>query len=97
MPWLRPEGSLLRVPQRADLPGRDSGQHVVERLKTLYALTHLRGRLHITLRDLRSALAFTLVGTRDCDEIHELYRTGRRDEIVRASTSTAGGRRRAER
>lgn len=58
------------------------GPHVVERLKSLYALTHLRGRLHITLRDLRSALAFTLVGTKDCDEIHELYQTGRRDEIV---------------
>jgi serine/threonine protein kinase len=59
-----------------------AGKHVVERLKSLYAITHLRGRLHITLRDLRSALAFTLVGTRDCDEIHELYRKGQRDEIV---------------
>lgn len=59
-----------------------AGPHVVERLKSLYAVTHLRGRLHITLRDLRSALAYTLVGTRDCDEIHELYRTGQRNEIV---------------
>jgi serine/threonine protein kinase len=61
-----------------------AGPHVVERLKTLYAVTHLRGRLHITLRDLRSALAYTLVGTRDCDEIHELYRTGQRNEIVQS-------------
>jgi serine/threonine protein kinase len=59
-----------------------AGPRVMERLKTLYMVTHLRGRLHITLRDLRSALAYTLLGTRDCDEIHELYRTGRRDEIV---------------
>ncbi|XXT21723.1 protein kinase [Sorangium sp. So ce429] len=59
-----------------------AGPHVIERLKSLYAVTHLRGRLHITLRDLRSALAYTLVGTRDCDEIHELYRTGQRNEIV---------------
>ena len=59
-----------------------AGKHVVERLKSLYAITHLRGRLHITLRDLRSALAFMLVGTRDCDEIHELYRTGQRNEII---------------
>ncbi len=59
-----------------------AGAHVIERLKSLYAVTHLRGRLHITLRDLRSALAYTLVGTRDCDEIHDLYRTGQRDEIV---------------
>lgn len=59
-----------------------AGKHVVERLKSLYAITHLRGRLHITLRDLRSALAYTLVGTRDCDEIHELYKTGQRNEII---------------
>lgn len=59
-----------------------AGKHVVERLKSLYAITHLRGRMHITLRDLRSALAYMLVGTRDCDEIHELYRTGRRNEII---------------
>ena len=59
-----------------------AGKHVVERIKSLYAITHLRGRLHITLRDLRSALAYTLVGTRDCDEIHELYRTGQRNEII---------------
>lgn len=59
-----------------------AGKHVVERLKSLYAITHLRGRLHITLRDLRSALAYMLVGTRDCDEIHELYKSGRRDEII---------------
>jgi serine/threonine protein kinase len=59
-----------------------AGPRVIERLKSLYAITHLRGRLHITLRDLRSALAYTLVGTRDCDEIHELYRTGQRNEII---------------
>jgi hypothetical protein len=50
-----------------------AGPKVVERLRSLYAITHLRGRLHITMRDLRSALAFTLAGTRDCDEIHALY------------------------
>jgi serine/threonine protein kinase len=53
-----------------------SSSKVIERLKTLYELTHLRGRLHITLRDLRSALAFTLAGTRNCDQIHELYQHG---------------------
>lgn len=64
------------------LQDETAGPHVIERLKRIYAITHLRGRLHITLRDLRSALAYTLVGTRDCDEIHELYRTGQRNEIV---------------
>jgi serine/threonine protein kinase len=50
-----------------------AGPKVAERLRSLYAITHLRGRLHITMRDLRSALAFTLAGTRDCEEIHALY------------------------
>ena len=51
------------------------GAKVAERLRSLYTITHLRGRLHITMRDLRSALAFTLAGTRDCDQIHVLYTT----------------------
>ncbi len=53
-----------------------AGPKVIERLKMLYAITHLRGRLHITMRDLRSALAFMLVGTQDCDGIHQLYQNG---------------------
>ena len=53
-----------------------AGPKVIERLKKLYTITHLRGRLHITMRDLRSALAFMLVGTRDCDGIHQLYQNG---------------------
>lgn len=60
-----------------------AGLRVVQRLKTLYTLTHLRGRLHITIRDLRSALAYMLVGTRDCDEIHDLYAAGKTEEIAR--------------
>ena len=53
-------------------------------------MTHLRGRLHITMRDLRSALSFMLIGNRDCDEIHALYASGKREEIAEATTSTAG-------
>lgn len=53
-----------------------AGPKVIERLKMLYTITHLRGRLHITIRDLRSALAFMLVGTCDCEGIHRLYQNG---------------------
>jgi len=53
-----------------------AGPKVIERLKMLFTITHLRGRLHITMRDLRSALAFMLVGTRDCDGIHHIYQNG---------------------
>lgn len=59
-----------------------SGPKVTERLRELFTLTHLRGRLHITLRDLRSALAFMLVGTRDCDEIHQAYAKGNQAAIL---------------
>jgi serine/threonine protein kinase len=59
-----------------------AGPRVTERLQTLFTLTNLRGRLHITLRDLRSALAFMIAGTRDCDAIHELYHAGDRDQIA---------------
>lgn len=53
-----------------------AGPKIIERLKMLYTITHLRGRLHITMRDLRSALAYMMVGTRDCDGIHQLYNNG---------------------
>lgn len=53
-----------------------AGPKVIERLKMLHTITHLRGRLHVTMRDLRSALSFMLVGTRDCDGIHQLYQNG---------------------
>jgi serine/threonine protein kinase len=59
-----------------------SGPRVIGRMKTLFTLTHLRGRQHMTLRDLRSALAFQLTGNRDCDQIHELYAQGRTEEIA---------------
>lgn len=61
-----------------------AGPKAIERLKTLLTMTHLRGRLHITMRDLRSALAYTLVSNRDCDEIHNLYGNGKREEIARS-------------
>ncbi len=53
-----------------------AGAKAIERLKTLYIITHLRGQLHVTLRDLRSALAYMLVGTKDCDDVHRLYQEG---------------------
>ena len=59
-----------------------AGLRLRERLKTLYTMAHLRGRLHITMRDLRSALSFMLIGNRDCAEIHAVYAAGRYDEVA---------------
>jgi len=49
------------------------GLQIRARIKTLFQIAHLRRRLHITIRDLRSALAYMVAGTLDCDEIHALY------------------------
>lgn len=61
-----------------------AGPRLLERLKTLYTMAHLRGRLHITMRDLRSALSFMLIGNRDCGEIHALYMAGKHGEVARS-------------
>lgn len=61
-----------------------AGPRLAERLKMLYTMTHLRGKLHITMRDLRSALSFMLIGNRDCSEIHTLYASGKHNEIARS-------------
>ena len=58
------------------LQDETAGPRLLERLKTLYTMVHLRGRLHITMRDLRSALSFMLTSNRDCAEIHGLYAAG---------------------
>lgn len=60
----------------------DAGPRVTERLRTLFTLTHLRGKLHITLRDLRSALAYLLTSGRDCGQIRDLYAQGEPAEIL---------------
>lgn len=59
------------------------GLQIRERLKTLFQIAHLRRRLHITIRDLRSALAYIIAGTLDCDEIHAMYKdSAKRSEYL---------------
>ena len=86
--WAACEGcdlarTLLRPAQRPDV--RASERRAEDHRRgsaTCYRLVHLRGQLHITLRDLRSALAFMLTSGRDCAQIHELYRSGDAEEIL---------------
>jgi len=61
-----------------------AGPRLTERLKMLYTMTHLRGKLHITMRDLRSALSFMLLSNRDCAEIHRLYAIGKPEDIAKS-------------
>jgi hypothetical protein len=44
---------------------------VVAQLEILFLLAHLRQRQHITIRDLRSALAWVLTGDLDCAAVHQ--------------------------
>ena len=69
------------------------GPIVRERLRALLLLVHGRGRLHITMRELRSSLAFALFGDQSCDEIHlDLETTGEPesapDDITSAPLAT---------
>lgn len=85
--WKRCEGCDLRskcyvLHNVKTFQDETAGPLVTERLKTLYTLNDLRGRLHVTLRDLGSALAYTIVGTRNCEEIHSLYASGSPGEIA---------------
>lgn len=55
---------------------------LIERLRTLYELTIMRNKRHITIRSLRSALAYMIAGEYSCDQIKELYKNGKTYEIL---------------
>jgi len=46
-----------------------SGPAVRERLRTLFEIIHLRRRLHITMRDLRSAVSWLIFRDHSCDDV----------------------------
>ena len=48
---------------------------IAGRLRDLVLLVHSRGRLHVTMRELRSALAVALFGDQTCEEIHSELET----------------------
>jgi serine/threonine protein kinase len=75
------------------------GTQVRDRLRRIYEIAQLQGRVHITLRDLRSALAYTITSGRDCGEIHDLYNGTDRATILEGHYFNAyrGGRPEVER
>ncbi len=56
-----------------------SARKVRSRLKTIFQVLHFRKRIHVTVRDLRSILAFTLFGKMTCKEIFKSIQTGNAD------------------
>ncbi|MCP4654105.1 MAG: hypothetical protein GY856_01670, partial [bacterium] len=72
-------GLQLRCPLRhnADtLRDPASGAAVRERIHRLFEVLHLRRRAHVTMRDLRSALAWLLLRDHGCAEVDELLADG---------------------
>ncbi len=49
-----------------------SGSAVRERVRTLFEVVHLRRQLHITMRDMRSALSWLLLQDHSCNDVAEL-------------------------
>lgn len=49
-----------------------SGPEVRERLRTLFEIVHLRRHLHITMRDMRSALSWLIFRDRTCKDVADL-------------------------
>lgn len=46
------------------------GKNIRERLQAVLTAIHGRGRLHLTMRELRSWMAFAFFGAEDCEAIH---------------------------
>ena len=59
-------------------------QDTRHRISTLFLISHLRRVRRVTIRDARSALAWTVTGDRGCHDIHRLYDGATREPDVRA-------------
>ncbi|MCK5716927.1 MAG: hypothetical protein KAH77_05505, partial [Thiomargarita sp.] len=49
----------------------DTAQQSRTRLKTFFAISHLRRHRHNTMRDVRSALSFIITGNWNCQSVHD--------------------------
>jgi serine/threonine protein kinase len=72
--YARANGQMLQDPVLGPRAG--------ERIRQTLDLVRLRRRLHITMRDLRSALAWSVAGNRTCDEIVRLVEDGDRERLL---------------
>jgi hypothetical protein len=50
----------------------NAGNGIVERLRKLFEVVYLRRRLHLTMRDTRSALSYILLRDHSCDDVAQL-------------------------
>lgn len=66
---IRDTGDLSEGNRDTTRKRNESARTARSRLKSIFQILHFRKRIHVTVRDLRSVLAFTLFGKKDCDEI----------------------------
>lgn len=59
-----------------------SGQAVRSRIRRLFEVVHLRRKLHVTMRDLRSALSWILLRDHSCEDIAELVQNQDTNALV---------------
>jgi len=73
---IRPEAGL--PPKEAAEVGRynDEARAARVRLKALFQILHFRKRIHLTIRDVRSVLAFALFGKKTCAQIEKEIQAG---------------------
>jgi serine/threonine protein kinase len=65
---------------------RVNGSEITERLRTVFETVHLRRRLHITMRDMRSALSYLIFRDHTCEDVkRELAQTLERPEAYLAN------------
>lgn len=57
----------------------DSARVARSRLKSIFQMLHFRKRVHVTVRDLRSVLAFVLFGKHTCQQIEAAISAGTAD------------------
>ena len=72
--YARGNASALRDPVQGAL--------MSERIRAALDVVRLRRRLHITMRDLRSALAYVVAGSKTCDQIVELVDRGEAQALL---------------
>ena len=65
----RPTEGLVEKDLAVIQENNKSAQLARARFKAIFQILHFRKRIHLTVRDLRSALAFTLFGKKTCDQI----------------------------
>ncbi|MDB5776781.1 MAG: hypothetical protein JWP38_2914 [Herbaspirillum sp.] len=74
----RPIGGITEKDLEVAVELNESAKLARARFKVIFQILHFRKRIHLTVRDLRSALAYTLFGKKTCAQI---------DAEVRSDTS----------